>query len=949
MTMKKLLLGLILLVPAVAAAQDPGLPGPLAVTREEYNFGDSAFTPPTAFPGPIEVRGVVTYPTSLSGGPFPLMVFLHGRHSTCFSGSSSFLEWPCTAGRLPIPSFRGYDYIADVLASHGYIVVSISANGINARDNSITDLGMQARAELLQHHLNVWNSFNTTGGAPFGTKFVGRIDMTRIGTMGHSRGGEGVMRHFLHNQSLGSPYTIRAVFPLAPVNFHRPLVTGVSHLTLLPYCDGDVSDLQGVHYFDDVRYAVSGDLTPKHTLLVMGGNHNFFNTVWTPGFGFPASDDWTAFVAGGSGDPFCGTVAGNQRLTAAEQRAVGAAYIAGFLRLYAGNETAFAPIFKGDVAPPPSVGSAALFPSYHAPDSATQRRDVNRLLVDSHRTTNQLGGAVTQSGVTPYDLCGGNFPQPEQCLVGQPNSRQPHNTPSARSSARGLSQLRAGWNATTATFTNALPAGFRDVSGFKVFQFRAGLDFTDFRNPPGAARDFRVRLTDGSGASADALVSAHSDALFYPPGSTSVTPLPKVLLNTIRIPLTAFAAINLSDVRSVEFRFNVNASGALMLTDLAFADLSGAPPAPPDLVETAVSNPPATISPGGGFSVTDTVRNQGTGGAGASTTRYVFSLDTTRSGGDILLTGSRSVPSLAATAESTGTEPVTVPPSTPAGTYFLIACADDLAVVSESNDGNNCRASTGTVVVGGTGGGPDYVVTAVSNPPASILIGATFGVTDTVQNQGSAGASLISLVRYYLSVNTTIDAGDKRLKGNRKVTALASGASSTGSKTVTVPAATSPGTYFLIACADDKNTIAEGAGEGNNCRASSGTVLVMAPDLVVTALSEPPTTRPAGGSFAVTDTTTNSGNVAAGAMTTRYYLSLNKTKGTSDILLTGARSLSGLNAGVSSTGTVTVTIPGGTSSASYFLLACADDTKAVLESNETNNCRASTTKISITP
>ena len=45
-----------------AFAQDPGAPGPLAVTREEYNFGDTAFQP-TDFPGPVELRASIHYPT----------------------------------------------------------------------------------------------------------------------------------------------------------------------------------------------------------------------------------------------------------------------------------------------------------------------------------------------------------------------------------------------------------------------------------------------------------------------------------------------------------------------------------------------------------------------------------------------------------------------------------------------------------------------------------------------------------------------------------------------------------------------------------------------------------------------------------------------------------------------------------------------------------------------
>src|SRR5262249_46511063 len=256
-----------------ASAQDPGLPGPFSVTREEYNFGDTAFTP-VGFPGPVEVRASVHYPTALTGGPFPLVILLHGRHSTCMSGGSSFLQWPCSAGRTTIPSFQGYDYFSSILASDGYIVVSISANGINAADASVADGGAQARAELIQRHLNQWNTFNTTGAAPFGTKFVGQVKLNNVGTMGHSRGGEGGMRHYLYNQSLGSPYHINAIFPLAPVDFNRPIVNNVPIHVLLPYCDGDVSDLQGVHYYDDSRYSVPGDLAPKHYVLVMGANHN---------------------------------------------------------------------------------------------------------------------------------------------------------------------------------------------------------------------------------------------------------------------------------------------------------------------------------------------------------------------------------------------------------------------------------------------------------------------------------------------------------------------------------------------------------------------------------------------------------------------------------------------------------------------------------------------------
>ena len=410
----------------LAQTPDPGTTGLYPVTREEYNYGNSAFHP-TGFPINVELIASVHHPTIMTG-PLPLIIFLHGRHATCYKGSTATLRWPCLSTEQPIPSYKGYDYIAQTLASNGYIVVSISANGINAKDNQVADLGAQARAELIQRHLNQWTTFNTTGASPFGTKFIGKVNLTRVGTMGHSRGGEGVVKHFVYNASLGSPYNIRAVFPLAPVDYNRPVINNVPVGVILPYCDGDVEDLQGVHYFDDARYNVAGDTGAKHTILVMGGNHNYYNTIWTPGlFAAGTADDWTAYTSGGSSDPHCGTVSGNKRLTATKQRGTGLAYVSAVMRAYVGGESQFLPLLTGAAPPPASAQTTDLYISYHAPDATTTRRDVNRLLTATNLTTNTLGGATTQTGLTPHDLCGGESPQPVHCLpASQITSRQPH-------------------------------------------------------------------------------------------------------------------------------------------------------------------------------------------------------------------------------------------------------------------------------------------------------------------------------------------------------------------------------------------------------------------------------------------------------------------------------------------------------------------------------------------
>lgn len=120
-------------------------------------------------------------------------------------------------------------------------------------------------------------------------------------------------------------------------------------------------------------------------------------------------------------------------------------------------------------------------------------------------------------------------------------------------------------------------------------------------------------------------------------------------------------------------------------------------------------------------------------------------------------------------------------------------------------------------------------------------------------------------------------------------------------------------------------------------------------DLIVSAVSDPPASRQQGGTFAVTDTTANIGSDDAGESRTRYYLSADGVLDAGDHRLIGARPVPALTADADHRGRRTVTIPTGAPARRYWLLACADDTKTVAESDEANNClRATGNRILIT-
>ena len=224
----------------------------------------------------------------------------------------------------------------------------------------------------------------------------------------------------------------------------------------------------------------------------------------------------------------------------------------------------------------------------------------------------------------------------------------------------------------------------------------------------------------------------------------------------------------------------------------------------PDLAVGSISVP-SRGAPGGTITVTETTRNAGAGAAGPSTTAFYLSTNYQFDGADLRLSPARSIGALGPSGASIGSTVVTLPAVTP-GMYFLIARADDLEVIAETTETNNTWYTTILI-------GPDLTTSSISGP-FTALAGTTITVSDTARNSGS-GTAGASTTRYFLSTNTVWDAADIVLDGERAVPALATGATSTGSVVVTVPADLAAGIYYLMAVADATGVVPE-ASETNN-------------------------------------------------------------------------------------------------------------------------------------
>ena len=341
----------------------------------------------------------------------------------------------------------------------------------------------------------------------------------------------------------------------------------------------------------------------------------------------------------------------------------------------------------------------------------------------------------------------------------------------------------------------------------------------------------------------------------------------------------------------------------------------------PDLVVDWRSVSDHSPTAGASFSLSVTVRNQGTSQSAATTLRFFRSTDETISASDTEV-GADAVSGLAASGTSDNSIDLTAPSS--AGTYYYGACVE--SVNDESNTGNNCSAAW-TVYVGAAPA-PDLVVgtpQAPSNPTA----GTSFTLSATVRNQGN-GQSAATTLRFYRSTDATISASDTEV-GSRDVGGLS--ASGTSDHSIDLTAPSSAGTYYYGTCVE---SVSNETDTGNNC--SLAAPVTVAPDLVVDFRSISDSSPTAGASFTLSATVRNQGTSQSAATTLRFYRSTDATISASDTEV-GSDAVSGLSASGTSDHSTDLTAP--SSAGTYYYGACVESVSD--ETDTGNNCSPAVT------
>lgn len=485
----------------------------------------------------VEMRGHFYVPVDSNGNipqqKFPLVVILHGQQRTTLDKYNKPIFFQ---------SYLGYRWLADALASHGYVVYSIDATSWEMARNG-------DRGELVRAVLRRLAQMNVAGWP-----ISGRLDMNDITLIGHSRGGEAVVAAYEWNRVSPENYRINALIALAPTGNLGTTggwepVDVFPHIRRIPYMilqgsmDNDTKWFPGLTTYDhagdgrNVDTLVAAKATaPKAMQWIEKANHNWFNTVWESAEGDDVLRDPKILL-----DP-------------ALQRETAQSYIVAALQSWIHGFTGYEHYLNGTV---PNVTQANVLHDHQSP-----RGVILDDFTDKKTTVTPDNGAVTWTSLASVTT-----------FV----SDKPYGNDAGEQFYPGYNSfLRVRWNQ-PGTYTFEVTPAVRakiDPLLHRVLALRASqwYDRTNNANALNTSQSIDVQLHDALGHASPWIPLSRFGGI--PPlweNDDTVTTNKPVMVG-FRIPLDVFSSIVPEELDLVTFRFGPAKSGEVIIDDVRLSD-----------------------------------------------------------------------------------------------------------------------------------------------------------------------------------------------------------------------------------------------------------------------------------------------------------------------------------------------------------------------------------------
>lgn len=255
-------------------------------------------------------------------GALPIVMIVHGNH-----GMEEFSD-------------PGYAYLGELLASRGFITISVDENFVNGTwSGDFRGREMPVRGWLLLKHLEQWRKWVNDPDH----ELYQKADLNNVILAGHSRGGEAIViaaayNHLHHfpddaNEKFNFRFGIQGLIAIAPTDkryFRRLDLQNINYLTLQGSYDSDEASYFGFRQYQRVRFTDSL-FHFKAGLYLHKANHGQFNTVWGK------------FDGGGPGKWLLNTGA---QVSPAEQQQVAKVYISAFAESVLHHDAKYLSLFQ---------------------------------------------------------------------------------------------------------------------------------------------------------------------------------------------------------------------------------------------------------------------------------------------------------------------------------------------------------------------------------------------------------------------------------------------------------------------------------------------------------------------------------------------------------------------------------------------------------------------------
>ncbi|WP_427017620.1 alpha/beta hydrolase family protein [Pseudarthrobacter sp. P1] len=475
-------------------------------------------------------------PAAADGGAFPMPI-----QGQLYFPSNDGKTWPRGARNVPlvviahgywapgVGSYLGYDYLGRHLARWGMAVFSLNLDAVNA-ETHFADPHQFARGEIILH---------TIDALAADPGLAGKLDTSRVGLVGHSMGGEGVVLAQHLNAGGARGYGIRGVVSIAPTNYRTEVsLRDAKYLQLLGSMDLLSRSLLGSAWLNGFRI-YDRAFSPKTHAWIYGARHNPFNRKW-----LQAGDTFEAPWA-------------DAALPPSEHENIARTLVNAFFQDALFGRHAYAGYLEGTVVPQ-SLRQLELY---------VQHRHEPRTVIDNFGDVDEQASLAAQ----PLDKTANSLALPAAAEgSGLLFWDDVQHTASGAATPHETQSTELSWNPPSAadarygTGAGGPAATPRDAVSFRVGQFYPDASL----NPAGAAADLLVTLDDGG---QQATVRA---------GAIGPIPYPDVRdaaaglcpMRTIRIPLDAFTAANAAfdpeKIQRIIFGLTARPTGRIFVDDI---------------------------------------------------------------------------------------------------------------------------------------------------------------------------------------------------------------------------------------------------------------------------------------------------------------------------------------------------------------------------------------------